>query len=88
MSRFLFLALILVGCAKDPIYKTATDNPEMAVSLLFTHDGCKVYRFYDSRRVYFSDCRGSVSHETQTHTNTGKTHTTTTHHHQTVNSGR
>lgn len=35
----------------------AENNPDYTVSYLFEHDGCKVYRFYDSRSssyVYFT----------------------------------
>lgn len=53
-------ALLLTGCAKEPVSTARTDNGGINVELLFTHEGCRVYRFYDSRYHYFTDCRGSV----------------------------
>lgn len=38
-----------------------TDNQNIKVQLLFEHDGCKVYRFYDARWVYYTDCSGSTA---------------------------
>lgn len=52
----------LVACAKDPISVNETDNAGFRVSLLFTTDGCKVYRFRDGGYYrYFVNCgsRGS-----------------------------
>lgn len=60
--KLLVAMLLLVGCAKDPIAVDRTDNPEVNIHTLFTHNGCTVYRFYDNGyRHYFSDCRGSVT---------------------------
>ena len=54
------LCLGLFGCANEPISRTYTNNNEIHVELLFEHDGCKVYRFYDGGYKYYTDCRGSV----------------------------
>lgn len=51
-------ACLLVACAKAPINTSETDNPEIKVSLLFEHDGCRVYRFVDERAHYFVRCSG------------------------------
>ena len=60
------VAFFAAGCEKTPISVNKTDNPAVTTSLLFTQDGCRVYRFYDAGRVhYFADCRGSVSNDYQ-----------------------
>ena len=57
----MWLALAsLPGCSKDPVGVSATDNRDMRVERMFTHEGCSVYRFYDDGAHYFADCRGSV----------------------------
>jgi hypothetical protein len=53
--------LIVWGCANDPVNTTKTNNKDVEVSLLFEHDGIKVYRFYDNGSyVYYVDARGST----------------------------
>lgn len=60
--RCLLLSLFLMGCAKDPITTNKTDNEDVEVSLLFTHDSCKVYRFYDGGRFhYFTNCNSTIT---------------------------
>lgn len=55
-------ALALVGCSKDPVSVSGTDNKEIQVAELFTHHGVTIYRFDDgSRRVYFSSNAGDVT---------------------------
>lgn len=65
MKYLLFLVLIIVGCESKkvtPVEVTgAKDNFE--VVKLFTHDGCTVYRFYDSRYRYFTNCSGKTMTE-------------------------
>lgn len=69
----LFLLLLLVGCHADPIETRSSDNPKVPVSLLFNHEGCKVYRFADGGNYhYFARCGLEVM-VTETHTeNCGK----------------
>jgi len=58
----ILLALILLGCANDPISTKSTNNPDVRVSLLFEHDGIKVYRFYDNGNyIYYTDARGRTT---------------------------
>jgi hypothetical protein len=46
----------------DPVAVQPTNNPEVNVSLLFSADGCDVYRFYDGGEHYFARCQeGRVS---------------------------
>ena len=47
IRAILALCLLLSACGKDPVSRSGTDNAEVQVDLLFTHDGCKVYRFSD-----------------------------------------
>lgn len=56
---FALMVLALAGCVEGapPVEATATNNPEVPVALLFTHDGCRVYRFVDAGRYrYFANC--------------------------------
>lgn len=57
----IFAAMLLVSCGNEPISTSSTNNNEFEVELLFEHDGCKIYRFYDSRYRYFTTCKGEVS---------------------------
>lgn len=71
MKYTLILLLVLTGCQK-PAEQTNTAN-RFDVDTLFTHDGCTVYRFYDDRSVYFTNCKG----QTQSTISCGKNCTTT-----------
>ena len=54
-------AIALVGCARDPVETSRTDNPGIVVEKLFEHEGCTMYRFQDAGNyVYYSDCTGST----------------------------
>jgi hypothetical protein len=73
MVLVILLALGLTGCQKkgtEVSVEGAKDNFE--VTLLFTKDGCKVYRFYDYRTHYFTNCTETVSTQKTT---SGKTTT-------------
>ena len=61
----------ITGCQKDP--QEVQKQGEFRIEKLFTHEGCTLYRFYDDRQVYYSDCRG----QTQTTRSCGKGCTTT-----------
>lgn len=63
MNRCLvaLLAVLLVSCSKEPISVSTTDNSEIKVERLFEHDGCVVYRFFDSDYRYFVKCRDGRS---------------------------
>jgi hypothetical protein len=76
-------ALALAGCSKDPVSTARTNNADVPVSLLFEHNGIKVYRFNDAgRHVYYTDARGATQWS-ETHTN-GKSSYTTHHGVETV----
>lgn len=52
------------NCLATPMETRATGNPNIDVSMLFEHDGCRVYRFVDgARAVYYTDCRGATAWE-------------------------
>ena len=51
--------LALVGCTK-PAEKSSSVGREFVVETLFTHEGCTVYRFYDSGTRYFTNCNGAT----------------------------
>jgi hypothetical protein len=64
--KYLFLiCLVLFGCdnnEKEPISISTTDNQNIAVDKLFTHDGCIIYRFRDrGYNHYFTKCEKADS---------------------------
>jgi hypothetical protein len=59
--RLFALCALLLACAEDPVSTSSTNNPDVPVALLFTHDGCKVYRFMDNGYHYFARCGLSTS---------------------------
>jgi hypothetical protein len=61
-------ALLLAACQVKPIESRASDNPEVDVSLLVTIEGCRVYRFEDSRTVYVTICGDRPASTASSHT--------------------
>jgi hypothetical protein len=51
-------ALTLTGCLGPALQEHATNNGAFEVEYLFSHDGCRVYRFRDSGAHYFVRCDG------------------------------
>jgi len=50
-----------VACYEDPVSTSISSNSNVAVSLLFEHDGCKVFRFRDgASSYYYTNCRGET----------------------------
>lgn len=72
------LALLLKNCVKEPESTSKTTNDRFDVQLLFEHDGCRAYRFYDAQeRKYYVHCpAGQASTQQERHHSTGKTHWT------------
>lgn len=66
MKHFLAIPVILafISCGKPAQESSPTTNPQFKAEMLFEHDGCRVYRFYDDGAVYFTTCRGDVSWKT------------------------
>lgn len=62
ISPLLLLALACIGLSacftqRSVSVSKAVNNPDYTVSYLFEHDGCRVYRFYDTYSgsyVYFT----------------------------------
>lgn len=53
-------ALLVTGCAKNPVSTNSTSNPNVEVDKLFTFDGCTIYRFTDNNNyIYYSKCGSS-----------------------------
>lgn len=50
----LILLALLAGCKEAPESSKHVGN--FKVEKLFEVDGCTVYRFYDDRTVYFTNC--------------------------------
>ena len=56
----LLLLLASTACRSASVQRNTTDNPEIAVEQLFTHDGVTVYRFEDGGRAVYFTSRGDV----------------------------
>lgn len=69
----LLLCLLLAGC-NQPAETKQRVNPNFEIERLFEHEGCTVYRFHDSRAVYYVRCRdgGRVSVQSSYWQSTGK----------------
>lgn len=76
LTFIMILAALLVGCGKEANVSERTNNNQIAVDTLFTHDGCTVYRFYDVRTVHYVKCVGATSANVTYSTSNGKTSTT------------
>lgn len=55
------LVAMLAGCERHPQETAETSNAEFHVELLFEHDGCRVYRFWDGGNRYYTHCPGGQS---------------------------
>lgn len=75
LTFIMILAALLVGCGKEANVSERTNNSQIVVDTLFTHDGCTVYRFHDVRTVYYAKCTGGNANVTYS-TTSGKTSTT------------
>lgn len=60
LTTILLIATIS-SCTIEGQEPVKTSNDRFNVELLFTVDGCKVYRFMDGRERYFTNCQGSAS---------------------------
>ncbi len=62
MHRPLAVPLLLLpltaACVNDPIATAPSNNADIHVDELFTHDGCTVYRFRDGNYHYYVRCKG------------------------------
>lgn len=71
MKNLLFLILALSSCVQEHKVVETTKRGDYEVSLLFTHEDCKVYRFTDDGRYrYFTNCSETISSFAEQH---GKT---------------
>ena len=75
MKRIALLCLLagLSACETSPVSTQQTDNKEVTVDLLFTHDGCKVYRFLDDGFHYYAVCTQGAA-ATSSEIRVGKKH--------------
>jgi hypothetical protein len=57
-----FIPMLSCKTTQEPLNTGRSDNNRTyEVDYLFTHDGCKVYRFYDrGNYVYFTNCKGEA----------------------------
>ncbi len=59
MMRALALCLLVIplsACVTDPLATSPSNNPDLHVDTLFTHEGCTVYRFHDLGYHYYVRC--------------------------------
>lgn len=73
LAALLLASVALVACQKSPEQSTHKGQGGFNVETLFTHEGCTVYRFYDDRTVYYTNCVGQA----QSQHSCGKNCTTT-----------
>lgn len=52
----LVMLALLAACAAPAESRAASSNSAIPVEVLFTVDGCTVYRFVDTRSHYFARC--------------------------------
>ncbi len=52
---------MLAACVNDPVATSPSNNADVHVDELFTHDGCTVYRFKDLQYHYYVRCKGEPS---------------------------
>lgn len=75
----LICAAAIAGCSKDPVSSSQSDNPQIVINKMFTHDGVTVYRFEDQGRpVYFTSPSGNVTYSHSENCGKGCTKTVTT----------
>lgn len=58
----LAIGVVLTSCKGKSISKEI--RGDYKVELLFEKDGCKMYRFYDGKTIYWCDCSGQTSYNT------------------------
>lgn len=49
---------LVMACVNDPVATAPSNNEEIHVDELFTHDGCTVYRFRDGNYHCYVRCTG------------------------------
>jgi hypothetical protein len=62
----------LAACSINPVTTIKTDNPQIQAEYLATIDGCRVWRFDDSRPVYVVTCPGSSTFRTEWYEGCGR----------------
>ena len=67
------LAVLLSACQKAP--ESTKHVGDFQVQRLFEVDGCTVYRFYDDRTVYFTNCNNRATTTYQENCGKGCTRT-------------
>ncbi len=68
MKKLLLFASVLWLASCQGEAESVSKKVDYQVEFLFEQDGCKVYRFFDGRTVYFSDCSGKTSYQTKHYT--------------------
>jgi hypothetical protein len=57
--------MILAACVTDPLATSPSNNPDVHVDTLFTHEGCTVYRFLDLGYHYYVRCHDTPAGEAE-----------------------
>ena len=65
-------AAVLAGCVNEPVATSPSNNPDMHVDTLFSHDGCTVYRFHDITYHYYVRCQDARTAQTSSTRSCGK----------------
>lgn len=56
----LLAAIAVAGCQKASEQSAISGAGGFRVETLFTHEGCTLYRFWDARAIYYSNCNGGT----------------------------
>lgn len=71
----MLLMVLLCACEKKGIKTERTNNDAFHVTLLFEHEGIKVFRFFDGSRFHYFTSKGEcIAQQTKVYRN-GKTTT-------------
>ncbi len=60
MKRIVIIIVIIVLCSCKKDAERIDKHGEFNVEFLFEKDGCKMYRFYDGRTIYWANCEGRI----------------------------
>ena len=63
MKYLLLVSLLMLAACQKQGTPVHAPNQDFGVEKLFTVEGCTVYRFYDDRTVYFTNCSGATHYE-------------------------
>ncbi len=70
----IIITVTLYSCDGKKAAQETYQHGEFKLELLFEKDGCKMYRFFDGRTVYWANCEGRIQADYES--SNGKSRTT------------